>query len=46
METDAFFVAREFGAQKIRLAGFDFEDNDVNPIKKKKLKWAKKLMGT
>jgi uncharacterized Rossmann fold enzyme len=40
-----FFVAREFGAKKIRLAGFDFEDNDVNPIKKKKLKWAKKLMG-
>ncbi|AKB50374.1 6-hydroxymethyl-7,8-dihydropterin pyrophosphokinase [Methanosarcina barkeri str. Wiesmoor] len=41
-----FFVAREFGAQKIRLVGFDFEDSDVNPIKKKKLKWAKKLMGT
>lgn len=40
-----FFVARGFGAKKIRLAGFDFEDNDVNPIKKKKLKWAKKLMG-
>lgn len=39
-----FFVAREFGAKKIRLAGFDFEDSDVNPIKKKKLKWAKKLM--
>ena len=40
-----FFVARKFGAKKIRLAGFDFEDSDVNPIKKKKLKWAKKLMG-
>ena len=40
-----FFVAREFGAKKIKLAGFDFEDPDVNPIKKKKLKWAKKLMG-
>ncbi|HWQ47377.1 MAG TPA: 6-hydroxymethylpterin diphosphokinase MptE-like protein [Methanosarcina sp.] len=40
-----FFVAREFGANKIRLAGFDFEDSYVNPIKKKKLKWAKKLMG-
>jgi len=40
-----FFVTREFGAIKIRLAGFDFEDNDVNPIKKKKLKWAKKLIG-
>ncbi|WP_292388493.1 6-hydroxymethylpterin diphosphokinase MptE-like protein [Methanosarcina sp. UBA5] len=40
-----FFVAREFGAKKVRLAGFDFEDSDVNPIKKKKLKWAKKLIG-
>jgi 2-amino-4-hydroxy-6-hydroxymethyldihydropteridine diphosphokinase len=40
-----FFIAREFGAKKIKLAGFDFEDPDVNPIKKKKLKWAKKLMG-
>lgn len=41
-----YFVAREFGAKKISLAGFDFEDSDVNPIKKKKLKWAKNLMGT
>ena len=40
------FVAREFGAKKIKLAGFDFEDPDVNPMKKKKLKWAKKLIGT
>jgi len=39
------FVAREFGAKKIRLAGFDFEDPHVNPIKKKKLKWAKELIG-
>jgi 2-amino-4-hydroxy-6-hydroxymethyldihydropteridine diphosphokinase len=39
------FVAREFGAKKIRLAGFDFEDPNVNPIKKKKLKWAKELIG-
>lgn len=40
------FVAREFGASKIKLAGFDFEDSSVNPIKKKKLEWAKKLIGT
>lgn len=40
-----FFVAREFGAKEIRLAGFDFEDPNVNPIKKKKLKWAKELIG-
>ncbi|AKB81068.1 6-hydroxymethyl-7,8-dihydropterin pyrophosphokinase [Methanosarcina barkeri 3] len=40
-----FFVATELGAKKVKLAGFDFEDKDVNPIKKKKLKWAKKLIG-
>jgi 2-amino-4-hydroxy-6-hydroxymethyldihydropteridine diphosphokinase len=39
-----FFVAREFGAKMIRLAGFDFVDKNVNPIKKKKLEWAKKLI--
>ena len=40
------FLAREVGAKLIRLAGFDFEDNDVNSTKKQKLKWAKKLIGT
>ncbi len=40
-----FFLAREFGAKNIKLAGFDFEDPRVNTIKKKKLKWAKKLIG-
>ncbi|HOW15222.1 6-hydroxymethylpterin diphosphokinase MptE-like protein [Methanosarcina sp.] len=40
------FVAREFGAGSIKLAGFDFEDPGVNQIKKKKLKWAKKLINT
>jgi len=39
------FVAKEFGAKNVRLAGFDFEDPEVNPIKKKKLKWAKELIG-
>jgi uncharacterized Rossmann fold enzyme len=39
------FVAREFGAYEIRLAGFDFDDPDVNLLKKMKLKWAKKLIG-
>ena len=38
------FVAREFGAKSIKLAGFDFEEPLVNPIKKKKLNWAKKLI--
>jgi uncharacterized Rossmann fold enzyme len=35
------FVVREFGAKEIKLAGFDFEYSGVNPIKKKRLKWAK-----
>jgi 2-amino-4-hydroxy-6-hydroxymethyldihydropteridine diphosphokinase len=39
------FVARNLGAYSIKLAGFYFEDPDVNPIKKNKLKLAKKLMG-
>lgn len=43
VETDVF-LAREFGAKIIRLAGFDFEDNDINSTKKKKLKWVKKLI--
>jgi uncharacterized Rossmann fold enzyme len=29
------FIAREFGIKGIRLAGFEFEDSAVNPIKKK-----------
>jgi 2-amino-4-hydroxy-6-hydroxymethyldihydropteridine diphosphokinase len=39
------FVAKEFRAKSVRLAGFDFEDSGVNLIKKKKLKWAKELIG-
>ncbi|AKB74392.1 6-hydroxymethyl-7,8-dihydropterin pyrophosphokinase [Methanosarcina lacustris Z-7289] len=39
------FVAKEFGAKSVRLAGFYFEDPLVNPIKKKKLNWAKELIG-
>ena len=38
------FVARYFEAKCIRLTGFDFEDPLVNPVKKKKLKWARKLI--
>ncbi len=38
------FVAREFGAKSVILAGFDFEDSEVSTVKKKKLKWAKKLI--
>ncbi len=39
------FLANEFGAGSITLAGFDFGDKKVTEIKKKKLKWARKLIG-
>jgi uncharacterized Rossmann fold enzyme len=39
------FLARHLGAAKIDLAGFDFEDESVTPRKKKKLLWAKRLIG-
>ncbi|MHC1635072.1 MAG: 6-hydroxymethylpterin diphosphokinase MptE-like protein [Candidatus Methanospirareceae archaeon] len=38
------FLAREFGAKEIKLIGFDFEDRSVSEEKRKKLKWAKKLI--
>ncbi|WMW25240.1 DUF115 domain-containing protein [Methanolobus sediminis] len=38
------YLAREFGATSITLLGFDFDDENVNPIKKKKLKWARLLI--
>jgi uncharacterized Rossmann fold enzyme len=38
------FLAKEFGAKSIELLGFDFEDKDVSTTKKKKLKWAKRLI--
>jgi len=39
------FLAEEFGAKRIELIGFDFEDEHVSERKKKKLKWAKRLIG-
>ncbi len=39
------FLAHSFGARSITLAGFDFEDEKVTEIKKKKLKWARRLIG-
>ncbi|MCX9082704.1 MAG: DUF115 domain-containing protein [Candidatus Methanoperedens sp.] len=39
------FLAKEMEAKSIVLAGFDFEDKNVTPLKKKKLVWAKKLIG-
>jgi len=38
------FLAKEFGAKEIELIGFDFEDKHVSERKKKKLKWAKRLI--
>jgi uncharacterized Rossmann fold enzyme len=40
----AVFLAKEFGARTISAIGFDFSDNNVSPIKKKKLLWAKLLL--
>lgn len=38
------FLARCFGASKIELAGFDYDDQNVSPMKKMKLRWAKRLV--
>lgn len=38
------FLAKEFGARSIKLIGFDFRDENVTPLKKKKLVWAEKLI--
>ncbi|NQE05946.1 6-hydroxymethyl-7,8-dihydropterin pyrophosphokinase [ANME-1 cluster archaeon GoMg1] len=39
------FLAKEFGAERIELIGFDFDDKNVSARKRKKLKWAKRLIG-
>ncbi|MFH1322856.1 MAG: 6-hydroxymethylpterin diphosphokinase MptE-like protein, partial [Methanobacteriota archaeon] len=39
------FLAHSFNARSITLAGFNFRDEKVTDIKKKKLKWARKLIG-
>ncbi|RZN37018.1 MAG: DUF115 domain-containing protein [Methanophagales archaeon ANME-1-THS] len=40
------FLAKEFGAQRIELVGFEFEDEQVSERKRKKLRWAKRLIKT
>jgi uncharacterized Rossmann fold enzyme len=40
----AVFLGKEFGARVVSVIGFDFYDNNVNPTKKKKLLWAKRLL--
>jgi len=42
----AVHVAYKFGAETITLAGFFFDDPLVSPFKKKKLKWARKLISS
>lgn len=39
------FLAKDFGAREMELLGFDFEDEQVSARKRKKLKWAKRLIG-
>lgn len=39
------FLAHSFGARSITLSGFNFSDEKVTDTKKKKLKWARKLIG-
>ena len=38
------FLACEFGAGRITLLGFDLDDVNVSPMKKNKLKWARRLL--
>ena len=40
----AVFAAEELGASSITLAGFDLDDKDVDPLKRGKLYWARKLL--
>ena len=40
----AAFAADELGASSITLAGFDLDDENVDPMKRGKLFWARKLL--
>jgi 2-amino-4-hydroxy-6-hydroxymethyldihydropteridine diphosphokinase len=40
----AVFTADELGATDITLAGFDLDDENVDPMKRGKLRWARKLL--
>lgn len=40
----AVFLARRFGAEVIRVIGFDYDDPAVTPKKRMKLAWAKRLV--
>lgn len=38
------FMAAEMGASSVIIAGFDFDDESVGEVKRKKLKWAERLI--
>lgn len=38
------FLAKEFGAKRIKIIGFNLDDTNVTPKKLKKLKWARRLL--
>ena len=40
----AAFTADHFGAAELRFVGWDFEDPDVTPEKREKLRWAERLL--
>ena len=40
----AVFAADELGASSVTLVGFDLDDRDVEPMKRGKLIWARKLL--
>ena len=40
----AVFLAHALGASSVTLAGFDLDDPSVNPVKRKKLLWARRLL--
>jgi len=41
----AVFFAHALGAKKVSLCGFDLDDDEVNPVKREKLIWARRLLG-
>jgi len=41
----AVFFAHALGAKKVTLCGFDLDDEKVDPVKRKKLIWARRLLG-
>ncbi len=38
------YLAKEFSAASLTIIGFDFDDVNVDPVKRKKLKWARYLL--